>query len=223
MALYIVATPIGNLKDITLRALEVLKSVDAIASEDTRVTKKLLSRYDIQKPCIAYHEHSRSHDIDRIINYLRAGKDIAYVVDAGTPGISDPGGYLIKCVREKVPEVAIVPIPGPSALLAAVSIAGLARGEFLFLGFPPHKKGRQTFFASIARQEYPIVLYESPHRLLKTLIDIKNAGLGERDAVIAKELTKIFEQVWQGTIESHISFFKKEKKIRGEYVIVINR
>ncbi|MDO8564391.1 MAG: 16S rRNA (cytidine(1402)-2'-O)-methyltransferase, partial [bacterium] len=167
--LYIVGTPIGNLEDITLRALRVLKEVDVILCEDTRMTARLLARYEISKPLKSYHEHSKVSRIDEIVALLEQGKDLALVTDAGTPGISDPGSLLVSKIREALPEVKIETIPGPSALTAALSVAGVPASDFLFLGFLPHKKGRETLFKEIAASERAVVFYESPHRILKTL------------------------------------------------------
>lgn len=223
MALYVVATPIGNLKDITLRALEVLRAVDVIACEDTRVTKKLLARYDIQKPLVSFHEHSHKKDLSRITSLLRAQKDIAYVVDAGTPGISDPGAWLVQEVLREIPDINIAPIPGASALTAAVSVAGLKSGQFLFLGFPPHKKGRSAFFEKVGASEYPVVLYESPHRLLKTLQALCDIGLSRFDAVLIKEISKVYERVYRMSIVGLLEKLSTEKNLKGEFVLVINR
>lgn len=223
MALYIVATPIGNLKDITLRALEVLKCVDVIAAEDTRITRKLLSHFGIQKPLLAYHEHSRPGDLARLVRLLEDGKHIAYVVDAGTPGISDPGSYLVRRVSDTLPNVPVIPIPGPSALAAAVSIAALEKDEFLFLGFPPHKKGRKSFFNRVKETDYPVVLYESPYRLLRTLKDLADAGLGARRVILVKEVTKIHEEIIRSTVDELVREIAGRERVKGEYVLIINR
>lgn len=226
MKLYIVATPIGNLKDITLRALEVLKSVDIIIAEDTRVSKKLLSHYDIHKPLMSYHEHSSRNDIARIIDILESGKNIAYIVDAGTPGISDPGRFLVEHVSAHA-RISIIPIPGPSALTAALSVAGLRSDKFLFLGFPPPKKGRKKFFQEISQLaeevKYPIVLYESPHRLLKTLKELSDIGLSMFDAILIKEISKVYEAILRMRIVDLIKKISEEKRVKGEFVLIINK
>ena len=166
---YVIATPIGNLEDITLRALRVLKEADIILCEDTRVTKKLLQKYDVKKPTISYHARSGLAKVEKIFALLEEGKHLALVSDAGTPCISDPGSLLISKVRGRFGgEVRIEPIPGPSALTAALSAAGVPASEFLFLGFLPHKKGRETLFREIRGAERTVVFYESPHRLEKT-------------------------------------------------------
>lgn len=185
--LYIVATPIGNFEDLTFRAARILKEVDFVLCEDTRVTKKLLAHYQIATPTISYHQHSGDLKIDKILELLKAGKNLALTTDAGTPGISDPGGKLVSAVRAELDEsVKIESVPGASALAAAVSIAGAGFDRFLFLGFLPHKKGRQTMIKEIGASEYPVVLYESKHRIVKLLEELINLeGL-----LKAKELTK---------------------------------
>lgn len=171
--LSIVATPIGNLGDITLHALRVLKETDWVLCEDTRVTKKLLDHYQIKTPTISYHQHSGELKVDRIIELLRAGKNLALVTDAGTPGISDPGGWLVSLVRAELGEgVKIESVPGASALGAAISLAGAGFDRFLFLGFLPHKKGRQTMLKEIGASKYPVILYESKHRIVKLLEEL---------------------------------------------------
>ncbi|NCO89530.1 16S rRNA (cytidine(1402)-2'-O)-methyltransferase, partial [Candidatus Wolfebacteria bacterium] len=170
--IYIVATPIGNLKDITLRALETLKEVDLILCEDTRQTLKLLSHYGISKPLVSYFQHSKISKIDYIIGQLKQNKKLALVTDAGTPGISDPGGKLIEIIITRLPSCQIIPIPGPSALTAALSVSGFPADKFIFMGFPPAKKGREKFFKKVAEAEYTVVFYESVHRILKTLSEL---------------------------------------------------
>ncbi|MEK7607035.1 MAG: 16S rRNA (cytidine(1402)-2'-O)-methyltransferase [Patescibacteria group bacterium] len=220
--LYILATPIGNLEDITLRALRILKEVDFIICEDTRVTSKLLTRFEIQKPLMSHFQHSTDRKTDEIIARLREGKNAAFVTDAGTPGISDPGGMLVKWVYEKLgDEVKIVPIPGPSAIVAALSISGLPADAFLFLGFPPHKKGRQTFWKTVAACEETVVFYESPHRILKSLTELGAVLQGSpRAAVVCRELTKMFESVYRGDTDSILELVKKNPQ-KGEYVVVV--
>lgn len=220
--LYIVATPIGNLKDITLRALHVLKEVDLILCEDTRVTKKLLSRFNIKTPTQSYHQHSKLKKINYILNLLKQGKSLALVSDSGTPGISDPGNKLINHLAESLPDLEIVPIPGSNAAVAAASISGFPMDKFVFMGFPPHKKGRQKFFKEVAESKYPVILYESPHRILKTLKELDNmfqVSSFKFQVVVGRELTKKFETIYRGSIEEII----KQIKPRGEFVIVINK
>lgn len=219
--LYIVATPIGNLKDITLRALEILKSVDLILAEDTRVTSKLLARYEIHKPLKSYHEHSGEKIYLGIKNALEQGQNIALVTDAGTPAIADPAGKLIQFIRQNLPETKIVPIPGPSALIAALSVAGIPTNKFTFLGYPPHKKGRQTFFAQLAEiKNRPIVFYESRYRLQKALDNLAVVFSLEKEVIVASELTKMFEDIFQGNIEAAKKYFIG-KKGKGEFVLIV--
>jgi 16S rRNA (cytidine1402-2'-O)-methyltransferase len=219
--LYVIATPIGNLQDITLRALETLKSVDFVACEDTRVTSKLLNHYSIQKTVISYHQHSELKKIDLIINKLKEGKNIALVTDAGTPGISDPGNILVaEAVKNNIE---IHPIPGSSALIALVSVAGIDLQKFLFLGFPPHKKGKETFFKEVINSKYPVVYYESPHRFIKNLELLKLLGC-EKNIIIGRELTKIFEQIVRGNISEILSYFQgNSDKIKGEFVVIVDK
>ena len=222
--LYIVSTPIGNLKDITLRAIEVLKSVDLIASEDTRVTLKLLNRYNIKKPLVSIHERSKPEKVRRLVEEISAqggsasggknGKSVAFVSDAGTPGIADPGGLLVSgAVKEGIE---VIPIPGPSAVTTALSIAGFPGNEFVFLGYFPKKKGRQTLLQNLKKEERLVVFFESPFRILKTLKDL-NEYLGNREIVVFRELTKKFEEIYRGTISE---VFPKIKP-RGEFVVII--
>lgn len=222
--LYIIATPIGNLKDITLRALDVLKEVDLIACEDTRQTLKLLNHYNISKPLVSYFQHSKLSKIEYIAEQLKVGKNIALVTDAGTPGISDPGGKLIELITSHLSLVAIVPIPGPCAAIAALSISGFPTDKFVFMGFPPQKKGREKYFKEIAAAEYTVVFYESTHRILKTLNQmIKTPNLTDRTIVICRELTKMFETVYRGTAEEIIKILESdENNLKGEFIIVIN-
>lgn len=217
---YVVATPIGNLKDISQRALEVLREVDLVLCEDTRVTKKLLSFYDIQKPLESYHKFSKLNKIERILNLLEDGKNLALVSDAGTPGISDPGGFLIKKVFENFGnDVKIVPIPGANAAIAALSISGFSTDRFLFLGFPPHKKGRKTFFDELAAREETQVFYESKHRIQKALLELKEV-VPERELVLCRELTKQFESIYRGVADSCLKQLESDK-ILGEFVVVV--
>lgn len=217
--LYIIATPIGNLKDITLRALEVLKEVDFVACEDTRVTAKLLNHYSIKKPLISYHQHSKITRIEKIIEHLEAGKNIALVTDAGTPGISDPGNHLIsEVLKFKIP---VIPIPGPSALGAIISVAGIDLQKFIFLGFPPHKKGRETFFKEVAESKVPVIYYDSVHRIIKNLELLQSVGL-KKNIIIGRELTKMFEEIVRGSAEEVLEYFEKNpQKVKGEFVLII--
>ena len=222
MKFYIVATPIGNLEDITFRAIKTLKEVDLILCEDTRVTKKLLQKYEINTPTMSYHQHSKISKIDKIFEMIEAGKNIALVSDAGTPTISDPGSFLVSEMKKKFgKEIEIIAIPGASALVSALSISGLPVDQFLFLGFLPHKKGRETLFKEIAETKRTIAFYESPHRILKTLESLKK-HIGKREVVIARELTKIYEETVSGSAEEIIEYFEKNPdKIRGEFVVMV--
>lgn len=222
--LYIVATPIGNLGDISFRALEVLKQVVAVAAEDTRVTLKLFAHYEIKKPLFAYSYQVDSPKNNRLFDLLREGQDVALVTDAGTPGISDPGGKIVEwVVRELGDQVQIIPIPGSNAALAALSISGLPTDKFLFLGFPPHKKGRQKFFKEVVDSLHTVVFYESPHRIIKTLEAlVAHPDLKERPLVVGRELTKKFESIYRGKAEEILEKYRNELE-RGELVVVVGR
>lgn len=221
--LSVVATPIGNLADITLRALDTLKAADAIACEDTRVTAKLLARYDIQKPLLIFHAQSGRQASSRILQMLADGKRIALVTDAGTPGISDPGSALVRDVRDTLKDDArIEAIPGPAAVTAALSIAGVPTDEFTFLGFLPHKKGRQTLFKEIADAPRTMVFYESPHRIEKALASLGEVLVESRRVIVLRELTKMFEQVLEGSAQEVAQHFKDHKdQVRGEFVVIV--
>lgn len=222
--LYIVATPIGNLKDISLRTLEVLKEVDLILCEDTRTTKKLLDRYQIKTLILSYHQHSKIQKIEYILQLLKEGKNLALVSDAGTPGISDPGNKLVQeVIKSLSDQVEIVPIPGPSAVAAAASISGFPMDKFLFLGFPPTKKKRKKFFEEVINSKYPVILYESPYRILKTLQEIRltfSVHGSSFKIVVGRELTKKFETIYRGNIEKVIEEIEKDK-IKGEFVVIV--
>jgi 16S rRNA (cytidine1402-2'-O)-methyltransferase len=237
--LYIVATPIGNLEDITLRAIRVLKEVDLVLCEDTRETGKLLKHFEIDKHTedgksglMSYHAQSQLTKIDVIIEMLREGKNIALVSDAGTPTISDPGSLLVQRIREEFRDinndenadrVEIIAVPGASALTAAFSISGITGGEFVFIGFLPHKKGRETLFKEMGNEknERPYVFYESPHRILKTLESLKEFA-AHKKIFVGRELTKMFEQSVAGTpLEVCQYFTQNEDKVRGEFVVIV--
>lgn len=215
--LFVVATPIGNLKDVTFRAIEILKSVDLIACEDTRITKRLLERYQINTQTISYHQHSKIGKIDFLISKLKEGQDIALVTDAGTPGISDPGGLLVQAATDKGVKVEV--IPGPSAVTAALSISGLLTDRFLFLGFLPHKKGRQTLLKEIIDSKQTVVLYESVHRILKLLKEFIDLKL-EREIIVLRELTKKFETIYRGKPDEILK--QLEGKVKGEFIVVVS-
>lgn len=221
--LYIVATPIGHLKDLTFRALAVLKEADFIICEDKRETVKLLNHYEIRKPLVSYHEHSKIQRVDEIIDLLKIEKSAALVSEAGTPGLSDPGGRLISEVLAVLGDkVKIIPIPGPCALAAAASVSGLPCDRFTFLGFLPHKKGRETLFRQIAENKETTIFYESPHRILKTLNSLAGVLEEKRKVVIGRELTKMFEEIKRGNIIEIKSYFENNPdKVRGEFVVLV--
>ncbi|MSU44620.1 16S rRNA (cytidine(1402)-2'-O)-methyltransferase [Candidatus Nomurabacteria bacterium] len=227
---YVVATPIGNMGDITIRAIEILKNVDIILCEDTRQTKKILDKYGIKKETMSYHTHSKLSKIDKILKLLQEGKNLALVSDAGTPTISDPGAMLVSKIKEHfnsakvvlAEAVQIIPIPGPSAVIAALSASGLPTHEFTFLGFLPHKKGRETLFKEIAEAKRTFVFYESPHRILKTLESlIKFCPI--KKVCIARELTKIYEEFKTGSPAEILEYFNKNlDKQRGEFTVIVS-
>ncbi len=218
--LSIVATPIGNLEDITLRALRTLKECDVIYAEDTRVISKLLARYEVKKPLQRLDAATEIKKADEIVARLEAGERVAFVSDAGTPGISDPGARLVARVRERLPDAIIEAIPGASALTAALSIAGIDTTGFMFLGFLPHKKGRRTALGKIAASDIPVVLYESPHRIVKLLKELKMFPVSR--IFIARELTKIHEEVISGTPGEVLAHFDTHPDtVRGEFVVMV--
>lgn len=215
--LYLVATPIGNLEDITLRALRVLREVTLIAAEDTRHSGKLLKHYGIETPMLSYHEHSPPARLEAILTALESG-DVALISDAGMPAISDPGVELLRAALEKGFRVEVV--PGPSAVTTAVALSGLAPGGFLFLGFPPRRsQERRALFRSLARLPYPIVLYEAPHRLMASLADLE-AALGDRPVAIGRELTKLHEEVVRTTLAEAKGRYANRPP-RGEFALVV--
>jgi 16S rRNA (cytidine1402-2'-O)-methyltransferase len=218
--LSIVATPIGNLEDITLRALRTLKECDLIYAEDTRVISKLLARHQIKKTLERLDSVTEKRKAPEVLKRLKNDEHIAYVSDAGTPGISDPGARLVAFIRERAPEVHIEAIPGASALTAALSIAGLDSTEFSFLGFLPHKKGRQTLLKKIATSEIPVVLYESPHRVLKLLGELEAFSIAR--VTILRELTKVHEEARTGSpAELAAHFVAHPDTMRGEFVVIV--
>jgi len=218
-SLYIVATPIGNLEDITHRAIRVLGEVDLIAAEDTRHTRKLLTHFGITTDLISYYREKESQRSSELVAKMIAGADIALVSDAGTPAISDPGSILVRQARNQGLE--IIPIPGASALSAAISCAGLTPGSFLFIGFPPAKGGqRRQLLTSLRSSEYPLVFYKSPHRINKFIADAEEI-LGDRTILWAREITKKFEDISETSL-SELSATIKDKKIRGEIVVIIH-
>lgn len=217
--LYVVATPIGNLEDITLRALRILKEVDVIAAEDTRHTRQLLNHFDIHTPLVSYYREKEEERSEELVEKMLAGTTIALVSDAGTPGISDPGAVLVR--KARAAGITVVPLPGPSALTTALSVAGIVEGSFLFLGFAPARKGqRQKFLGTVADLPWPLVLYESPHRFQELLADILSV-LGDRQVFWGRELTKMYEDLQAGTV-SELLELATQTKPRGEYVVVVS-
>ncbi len=221
--LYVVGTPIGNLEDVTVRALRILAEADVIFCEDTRVTKRLLEKYDISTRTTSLNARTEHAKVGSVVGALTEGKKVALVTDAGTPGISDPGSIVVARVRERLPDVRIEAIPGPSALTTALSIAGMPTADFVFLGFLPHKKGRQTLFHEMVESKRATVFYESPHRIMKTLASLQEILPSDRRMAIARELTKIYEEVVQGTADEVLAFFEQQKdKQRGEFVVIVS-
>jgi len=215
--LYLVATPIGNLEDITYRAVKVLQSADLIAAEDTRKTKILLDHYNINRPMVSYYSYNEKARAPQLIEKLLTGQSIALVSDAGTPGISDPAFHIVQRALEN--GISVIPIPGPTAFISALIVSGLPTDRFVFEGFLPLKKGRRTKFESLKLESRTIILYESPHRIRKTLTEIQNY-FGNRNVVVARELTKKFEEIVRGPIQLVLSELEK-KEPRGEYVVII--
>ena len=218
--LYLVATPIGNLEDITFRAINVLKEADIIAAEDTRHTLKLLNHYEISKPLISYHRHNEDVKKEVLINKLLEGQNIALVTDAGTPGISDPGEEIVREAIEN--NIEIIPIPGACALINALIPSGLNTKEFAFYGFLPlNKNNRKSVLERIKKEDKTVILYEAPHKLIKTLEDIQ-ASLGDIDCVLAREITKIHEEFIRGSINSILEKMKEKEAIKGEYIVLLD-
>jgi 16S rRNA (cytidine1402-2'-O)-methyltransferase len=218
--LYLVPTPIGNLEDITYRAVRRLREVDLIACEDTRTSQVLLDHYDIDTPTTSYHDHNERDKAPELLTRMRAGRDIALISDAGSPGISDPGFYLTRACWEEGIEVEA--LPGPTALIPALTASGLPSDRFVFEGFLPKKKGRQTRLTELATDPRTLVLYEAPYRLLRTLDDLIDHFGADRPAAVARELTKKFEEVERGTLTDVRAYFAAYEKIRGECVIVVD-
>lgn len=217
--LYIVATPIGNLDDITFRAVDVLKNIDVIACEDKRITVRILKKYDVpNKELISHHKHNKLKSIPKIIDLLNSGKSVAYLSDAGTPGISDPGNFLIEKVIEE--NISIVPIPGVSSLTTLISVSDFSTNHFHFEGFLPHKKRRHTRLLEIANLKEPIVILESTHRIIKFLNEVLEY-CGNRNIIVGRELTKFYETIFRGSILESIEYFT-DNSIKGEFTILIS-
>jgi 16S rRNA (cytidine1402-2'-O)-methyltransferase len=219
-SLYIVATPIGNLGDITLRAIEVLKSVNVVVAEDTRHSRTLMNHLGIATPMTAYHEHNEARESPRLVKRMTEGESIALISDAGTPLLSDPGARLVAAALAA--DLRVIPIPGASALLSALVASGISAEQFTFLGFLPRKGGeREAMLRAILRSPFTTILYESPQRIAATLADLVEAGCGDRAAALARELTKRFEEVRRGTVASLSETIGEGEGIKGEIVLVI--
>lgn len=217
--LFVVATPIGNMEDITLRALRILGECDLIVCEDTRVAKKLLFKHNISKPLLAIPQRAADEKIRRVLEVLEMGKNVALTTDAGTPGVSDPGNEVV----EKVIAAGfrVLPVPGPSALGALLSVAGVNTQEFYFKGFPPHKKGRETFFRAVAESTMPVVYYESPYRVVKNL-ELLVSLAPEKHVIVGRELTKMFEEIVRGSVAEVLEYYQKNQgKVKGEFVMMV--
>jgi 16S rRNA (cytidine1402-2'-O)-methyltransferase len=226
--LYVVATPIGNLEDISARALKTLREVDYILCEDTRTTRKLLDRYEIKTATFSYHQYSGAGKIDQLIRWLSDGKNLALVSDAGTPGISDPGAYLIEGVRREFgAEAKVEGIPGASAVITALSISGWPVDRFSFLGFLPHKKGRQTMIKDILSLDHPVAVYESKHRIIKLMEELdlfSSSAKVKLEIMLGRELTKMFETCYFGTPAELAARLKNEAEMgKGEFVVLIRK
>ncbi len=220
-SLYVVATPIGNLEDISLRALRILKEVDFVLCEDTRVSKKILDYYDIKNNLISFHHHSGDKKYEKILGILKKGQSIALVSDAGTPNISDPGGQLVELVRERLPDVNIEPIPGPSALTSALSVSGIKADKFFFLGFLPHKKGRISAIKEMLDLKYPVVLYESKYRISKLLQELLNLNFSKK-IMIFREISKKHHSFYSDSVEELYKKFEQDKNnLKGEFTVII--
>ncbi len=217
--IYVVPTPIGNLEDITIRALDILKTVDLVLAEDTRKSKKLFDHFDVKTPLSSYHQHNEHKKIKKIVDDIQKGIVCALISDAGTPSISDPGFLLIReCIKNNI---LIETLPGATAFVPAIVNSGLPTDKFIFEGFLPHKKGRSKRLIQLSKERRTIILYESPHRILKTLDSLIKYFSPDRKASISRELTKIYEETQRGTLAELFSYFS-EKKVKGEFVIVVD-
>lgn len=222
--IYIISTPIGNLGDISQRAISCLKEVDMVFSENPTTSRKLFLKYDINTSLRKYNQHSSSSLVKEILQFLKTDKKLALISEAGTPGISDPGSLLVSQIREVSPQTEIIPIPGASALSTLLSVAGLGVDKFLFLGFLPHKKGRQKLLKEIATCKYSVVIYESKHRFLKLLAELKEQGLADRQLVIGREMTKLNESFYINSVEFLEDYFKNNPiETKGEFSLVIKK
>ncbi len=222
--LYVIGTPIGNMQDIGLRALETLRTVDVIVCEDTRVTKRLLNNFEIVKPLISFHAQSKESSFQNIISLLKDGKNLALVTDAGTPAISDPGSLLISRIYNELKDIRIRAIPGPSALTSALSISGLPTDEFTFYGFLPHKKGREKILNEILKTDRTCVFYESTHRIMRAIEQMSKIFVENKTICIVREISKIYEEVIRGDINQIKDFLlANTEKQKGEFVVIVSR
>ena len=217
--LYLVPTPIGNLSDITYRAVEILKSVDLIACEDTRRAGILLTHYDIHTPTISYHNHNERSRAEHLVERMQAEQRIALISDAGSPGLSDPGFYLVRLCWQK--KISVEALPGATALIPALTVSGLPSERFVFEGFLPVRKGRKQHLETIRAETRTVVLYESPHRLIRTLTDLTGILEEDRIGVVARELTKKFEEIHRGHLHELLGYYRNKSAIKGEFVIVL--
>ena len=217
--LYLVPTPIGNLADVTFRAVEILGAVDLVACEDTRRSSILLTHYGINTPTISYHDHNERQRAPQLIERMESGHRVALISDAGSPGLSDPGFYLVRLCWEK--NIPVQALPGPTALIPALTASGLPSERFVFEGFLPHKKGRNKRLEAIRSETRTIVLYESPHRLFRTLNDLVSVLGPERTGAVARELTKKFEEIHRTSLQKLLEYFGSKTTIKGEFVIII--
>ncbi|MDD3711043.1 MAG: 16S rRNA (cytidine(1402)-2'-O)-methyltransferase [Patescibacteria group bacterium] len=221
MSLYIVATPIGNLEDISFRAIRILNEVDSILCEDTRVSRKLLDYYKIKKTLISFHHHSKEGKYNQVLSLLDSGQSLALISDAGTPNISDPGGELVKFIRTKRPDINIEPIPGPSAIISALSVSGIKADKFTFFGFLPHKKGRLSMIKEILDHKYPVVFYESKHRFLRLISELQALNFSKK-IIVFRELTKLHYTFYEDSLEELYKIFEQDKNaLKGEFTIII--
>jgi 16S rRNA (cytidine1402-2'-O)-methyltransferase len=218
--LYVVGTPIGNLEDITLRAIRILKSVDLIAAEDTRHTGKLLHHFHVNTPQVSYHHHNRLSRTGELISQLQQGKTIALVTDAGMPGISDPGYELITaCIQD---QIQVIPVPGVTAAITALAVSGLPTDRFVFEGFLPNKgKARSDRLTALKMETRTLIFYESPHHLLVTLTDLGAVLGGDRPITVARELTKLYEELWRGILEEAIAHYQDSRHLKGEFTLIV--
>lgn len=217
--LYIMATPIGNLEDITLRALRLLQEADVVVCEDTRVSKVLLDHYELKKERISLHQHTSMEKVDHVLDRVEKGEMVVYISDAGTPGMNDPGGKLVEAAFER--GLTVSPIPGPSALTAAISVCGFAMDSFRYIGFLPHKKGRQTLIQEIAERKEPTIFLESTHRVAKALTSLQESLHEDRQVFVGRELTKKFETLYRGSVSEVIAALN-DTSFKGEFIIIVS-